>query len=106
MNASDVMTVQRCMKFCGKSEYAGLEYGRECWCSVDLNTLSLKLPDSSCDLACSGNSSQVCGGSLTITLYKRIPGARSTASKIHFAYSSKLGLSAIAIFVLCAMLVL
>ncbi|KAI4111005.1 MAG: hypothetical protein LQ339_001007 [Xanthoria mediterranea] len=29
MNATDTMTVQRCLKFCGDKSYAGLEYGRE-----------------------------------------------------------------------------
>ncbi|KAL8677908.1 MAG: hypothetical protein Q9186_005690 [Xanthomendoza sp. 1 TL-2023] len=29
MNATDTMTVQRCLKFCGEKKYAGLEYGRE-----------------------------------------------------------------------------
>ncbi|KAL8805931.1 MAG: hypothetical protein Q9200_005235 [Gallowayella weberi] len=29
MNATDSMTVQRCLKFCGEKQYAGLEYGRE-----------------------------------------------------------------------------
>ncbi|KAL8873640.1 MAG: hypothetical protein Q9174_000918 [Haloplaca sp. 1 TL-2023] len=29
MNASDAMTVERCLKFCGGKQYAGLEYGRE-----------------------------------------------------------------------------
>ncbi|KAL8673998.1 MAG: hypothetical protein Q9168_001583 [Polycauliona sp. 1 TL-2023] len=29
MNATDTMTVQQCLKFCGEEQYAGLEYGRE-----------------------------------------------------------------------------
>lgn len=39
--------------------------GIKCWCALDLNTVSQKLHDSKCDLGCSGNSSQICGGSLT-----------------------------------------
>ncbi|KAL8954032.1 MAG: hypothetical protein Q9222_000154 [Ikaeria aurantiellina] len=64
MNASDSMTVQKCLKICGRSQYAGLEYGRECWCGLDLNSLSTKLPESKCALGCSGNSSQICGDAL------------------------------------------
>lgn len=28
-DASDTMDVQKCSRFCGKYQYAGLEYGRE-----------------------------------------------------------------------------
>jgi hypothetical protein len=49
--------------------FAGLEYGRECWCGEYLSTLSSKLNDSKCDFACNGNASELCGGQLAITLY-------------------------------------
>ncbi|CAO1597346.1 hypothetical protein XANCAGTX0491_001159 [Xanthoria calcicola] len=82
MNATDTMTVQRCLKFCGDKPYAGLEYGRECWCALSLNPLSQKLPDSQCNLGCMGNATQICGGSLTLTMYNRIPGAKSLATPL------------------------
>lgn len=41
----------------------------ECFCSNYVNSLSAKLPDSDCNLACAGNSSQVCGGPLRLTVY-------------------------------------
>ncbi len=63
--ASDGMTVEQCLSFCGTTQYAGLEYGRECWCAPQLNTLSQKLPDTSCQLSCAGNQTELCGGSLT-----------------------------------------
>ena len=50
-------------------QFAGLEYGQECWCSPYLSGLSTKLNDSSCDLACVGNTSQICGGRLSFTLF-------------------------------------
>jgi len=46
-----------------------MEYGRECWGSPYLSSLSNPLSDSKCNIACEGNSSELCGGSLTITLY-------------------------------------
>ncbi|CAL8579095.1 hypothetical protein XPA_004854 [Xanthoria parietina] len=82
MNATDTMTVQRCLKFCGDKSYAGLEYGRECWCALSLNPLSQKLPDSQCNLGCKGNATQTCGGSLTLTMYNRILGAKSLATQL------------------------
>ncbi|KAL2357763.1 WSC domain-containing protein [Cryomyces antarcticus] len=70
MEANDTMTVATCLAFCG-TRYAGLEYGRECWCSENLSALSNKLPDTNCSIPCQGNNSEVCGGALTLTLYNR-----------------------------------
>ncbi|KAK3988048.1 hypothetical protein QBC44DRAFT_399080, partial [Cladorrhinum sp. PSN332] len=42
---------------------------RECWCATTLNSLSAKVDDSACDLACEGNNTQVCGGNLKLTVY-------------------------------------
>ena len=58
------MTVSMCLAFCGDSTYAGLEYGRECWCASELNTNAAKLPDANCTLACMGDNTEICGGSL------------------------------------------
>ncbi|KAK4992902.1 hypothetical protein LTR50_000808 [Elasticomyces elasticus] len=65
MEANSTMTPAICLSFCGGSQYAGLEYGRECWCSPYVNSLAAKLEDGSCNIACEGNASQVCGGRLT-----------------------------------------
>ena len=62
--ASDTMTVEQCLSFCGGLEYVGLEYGRECWCSAKLNSYAPKLPDDKCSSPCSGDKAEVCGGSL------------------------------------------
>ena len=73
--ASNAMTPSTCLKYCsvgktGPSQYAGLEYGRECWCGQELSDLSDKLNESSkCMYSCAGNSSEVCGGHLALTLY-------------------------------------
>jgi len=71
MNASDSMTVELCLSICGSDTFAGLEYGRECWCSQYLNVDSVKLPDANCTFRCSGDEAEVCGGSLKLTLYQR-----------------------------------
>ena len=59
------MTVVYCLSFCGSNMFAGLEYGRECWCAPYLNANSAKLPDASCNDPCAADSAEVCGGSLT-----------------------------------------
>jgi len=43
----------------------------ECYCAPYLSALSAKLPDSSCNLACEGNTSQICGGALTLSVYQK-----------------------------------
>ncbi|MCJ1248797.1 hypothetical protein MMC30_006017 [Trapelia coarctata] len=67
--ANDGMTVSYCLTFCGSSQYAGLEYGRECYCSPYLNSFSKKLPDANCTKPCANDPTQICGGDLTLTLY-------------------------------------
>lgn len=95
----DTMTASMCISFCQTNSFsmAGIEYTkfvfptlslsmgdlqqrrssctdqlfRECYCANYLNSLSSKLSDSSCDLACAGNSSQICGGNLALTVYQK-----------------------------------
>ncbi len=68
------MTVQTCTNYCAHVQsyaikFAGLEYGRECWCSVDVNTNSQKLDDSACASGCAGNDTERCGGNLVLSVY-------------------------------------
>jgi len=64
-------TAESCINYCRHNDmaYAGLEYGQECWCAPYLSGLSAKLNESVCDLACVGNTSEICGGRLALTLY-------------------------------------
>lgn len=41
---------------------------RECWCATQLFSLSSKVADSDCELACDGDKSQICGGDLRISV--------------------------------------
>ncbi|KAG9586813.1 WSC-domain-containing protein, partial [Aureobasidium melanogenum] len=69
------MTPSACQTFCkGRGlKYAGVEYARECWCgnAIQLINGAEKLADDSrCNMACTGNSSIMCGGSATLNIYK------------------------------------
>lgn len=77
MNATDKMTVDWCLNFCDGSQYAGLEYGRECWCSSYLSSLSTELPDGACGIPCKSNETAACGGSWALSLYNKTSGAAS-----------------------------
>ncbi|EZA47482.1 Xylosyltransferase oxt [Ooceraea biroi] len=64
-------TPERCAYMCLQSgfPYAGTEYSVECFCGVEEPLQTKRLPDSSCNMKCSGNPKQTCGGYLTINVY-------------------------------------
>ncbi|KAH8205158.1 hypothetical protein TruAng_000723 [Truncatella angustata] len=89
VKADDRLTINMCLDACKSANYkfAGLEYGRECWCG---NTMADGLEDASdpacvmqCDMVCGGNSSQICGGRATISMYAR------TNSKRHVTHEDE-----------------
>ncbi|KXT05146.1 hypothetical protein AC579_6359 [Pseudocercospora musae] len=72
--SSDSMTVNTCVKFClGKFyRYAGLEYGRECYCDNTINYAG-GAKTGTCDvntlMLCAGNPKQYCGAGSLMNLY-------------------------------------
>lgn len=76
------MTIAECLDYCDNAsmKYAGIEYGRECYCSQYVSVLSEKLNETArCNYACNGNGSEICGGQNAITLYNRTSDARGMA---------------------------
>jgi hypothetical protein len=73
--SADDMTVEKCVDFCTSKGYskAGLENARECFCG---NTIA---PDRApvkgwlgpCEMRCTGNAKQKCGGWGYISLYEK-----------------------------------
>lgn len=64
------MTDESCISFCASNDfiYAGTEYSNECWCD---STLAAQIePDADCNMPCSGNSTESCGGSGRLTVFK------------------------------------
>lgn len=76
-SATNTLTPLTCLTFCSDTQFFGLEYGRECYCANYLSSFSVKLNESRCNYACNGNSSEICGGSLALTLYNRTGDART-----------------------------
>ncbi|TYJ52616.1 hypothetical protein B9479_006787 [Cryptococcus floricola] len=69
--ASDDMTIETCLDFCDAAgwQYAGIEYGRECYCGDYLaNGASLDLT-ATCNTACAGDDMSICGGGNALSLY-------------------------------------
>ncbi|EFX02197.1 legume lectin domain containing protein [Grosmannia clavigera kw1407] len=50
--------------------YAGLEYGGECWCGNSISVNATLEASSACAMTCNGNSSEYCGGSSLLEVYK------------------------------------
>ena len=50
---------------------AGVEYGQECYCASNLPSTATKAANSSsgCDMPCSGNRKEFCGGSSLLNVY-------------------------------------
>lgn len=78
------MTIDRCLQKCSdastddlKYNYAGVEYGRECWCGdklrldggQDAETPGKNVTNTECDFLCPGNSTQYCGAGVRLSLY-------------------------------------
>lgn len=63
--------------------YAGVEYSTECYCSNTITTTSATgqlAPSSDCNMACSGNAAQICGGSGRITILTSSSGTTTTTT--------------------------
>lgn len=65
------MTLAFCAQICGMSnyQYFGVEYGNECWCAHSISPAATPTNTSSCDSPCAGDSSETCGGLLTISVW-------------------------------------
>uniref|UniRef100_A0A2M4BCE2 protein xylosyltransferase n=2 Tax=Anopheles marajoara TaxID=58244 RepID=A0A2M4BCE2_9DIPT len=65
-------TPERCILLCLQSgyPYAGVQYGHECFCGDETPKVAAKLPDSSCNMKCTGDPKQICGGYFTMNVYE------------------------------------
>jgi hypothetical protein len=67
------MTVENCLAACSSAGYklAGVEYASQCYCDNVLENNAGPAPDGNalCDMACSGNAQETCGGPNRLNLY-------------------------------------
>ncbi len=74
------MSLDACESFCVNEglqttqntpyKYWGVEYGRECYCSDNLASGTLRVNDRDCSQVCSGKKQEICGGSSLLSLYQ------------------------------------
>ncbi|KAG9197338.1 hypothetical protein G6514_001861 [Epicoccum nigrum] len=75
-NAQD-MTAAKCAQNCAGYSYFGTQYSSECYCGHTVPTTSA--PASECNMACAGNSDELCGGGMRLNVYQVDPPSAATA---------------------------
>ena len=65
-------TIESCTSACRNAGYnlAGTEYAAECWCGYTIQAGGAPAPATECNMLCSGDNSQYCGGPNRLNLYK------------------------------------
>lgn len=58
-----------CATSCEGSAYFGTQFGEECYCSSGSDELD-SLGEATCNMECSGDDSETCGGRLAISVYE------------------------------------
>jgi hypothetical protein len=63
------LTIGKCASNCVNFKYFGLEYGGECYCGNQRSPSSTSAQESDCNMACSGNSQEICGAGDRLSVY-------------------------------------
>ncbi|KAH9052789.1 WSC domain-containing protein [Lactarius vividus] len=65
------VTVESCVSTCQAQSFtiAGLEFGQECWCGNQIQSPGASISQSSCNKACTGDNTEVCGGPDALQVY-------------------------------------
>ncbi|XP_008483938.1 xylosyltransferase oxt [Diaphorina citri] len=63
---------QNCISICLQNGYlyAGVQFGSECFCGNDQPTSTARKPDPACNMKCSGNPREACGGYYKMNVYQ------------------------------------
>lgn len=67
-------TPYNCIEHCSSLgyPYVGVEYSDECYCGTNLVSDDIQeAPEGDCDMPCSGDSTQLCGGSWRMQVYSK-----------------------------------
>ncbi|OCK75198.1 hypothetical protein K432DRAFT_309072, partial [Lepidopterella palustris CBS 459.81] len=65
------MTIEACLDSCAAEDLSitSVEYSRECYCGNTIAGYNRPIDRSNCNMACSGNSLELCGGPGALSLY-------------------------------------
>jgi WSC domain len=70
--SSSSLTTQACLSACGNEYYplAATEFAGECYCGYILQGGSVPAPSTDCNMACTGDATEICGGPSRLNLYE------------------------------------
>lgn len=68
---NSTLTVESCIALCSSQGYsiAGMEYSQQCFCDNYIRNSPSRVDDSQCNMACAGNSGEMCGAGSIVSLY-------------------------------------
>jgi hypothetical protein len=69
--SSSSLTIQSCASYCSNYLLFGVEYASQCYCANSLASSSV-LNVTGCNMYCSGNGSQLCGGPSRLNLFQNL----------------------------------
>lgn len=74
-------TIETCTAACYSAGYslAGVEYSAECWCGNLIGAGGVPAPASDCNMLCSGNNLESCGGPNRLNVYQNTNAPPTTA---------------------------
>jgi len=88
MSGTDDMTAAKCAASCANYAYFGTEWNRECFCGNSLTDGSAPVLETECDHPCTGDATEMCGGSRRLSLYQNpdfvAPGQPATVGSYSF----------------------
>ncbi|KAM0328695.1 hypothetical protein ACHAQA_005108 [Verticillium albo-atrum] len=82
--ATEEQTVAMCVDACSvrEYEYAGVQYGGECWCGNVITTGAVPTAIGECNMPCNGNGGEYCGGGSRLNVYQRDSGETFPSASI------------------------
>ncbi|TFK31652.1 WSC domain-containing protein [Crucibulum laeve] len=78
----DGMTITSCVNFCNSGGYrfAGMEFGRECYCDNSIRSPGAIASANDCNMPCTGDASSVCGAADRLSVYASSATSTSTTA--------------------------
>ena len=84
--AEDKMTVEVCAARCKGFRYFGLESYHRCYCGHTLQSGSVPADAGACNLPCTGDITEICGGLNKLNLYEYSSPSTAAPSPISYAF--------------------
>ncbi|GKT47811.1 WSC domain-containing protein [Colletotrichum spaethianum] len=91
ISLSGGVRVSDCTTACAAQGYqfAGVEFGRECFCGASIQNGAKPISAESCNMACTADKTQYCGGAAAINIYQNSKIQKGGPSKIPDLWTSK-----------------